>query len=165
MASVKSVTIISDAPWQGGKRKRRYEITLTDNSATDHVFLTLPVKVDAADDGLLLADKHLQARKKADIASDDLPTLWSDSQADYDRRSLGFAMTIESTDLFYTYLPLFKAMETRGGANANQRSSYLGVARAEYDLMSDRFGDVEGIAFFLDDAKGQVWDEVKGDWQ
>jgi hypothetical protein len=86
------------------------------------------------------------------------------SQADFDRRLLGRLMTEENVQYFYAGLPFWQAVEGRGGANANQRASYLGVVRAEYDLVADRFGDVQGIGFFLDDAKGQIWPEPLEEW-
>jgi len=167
MASVKSVEIESDREWQKNSpiRKRRYRVVLTDNNAVDHETLTAPVKVDAADDGTSTANKLLESLKSSELSKGDQATQWHDSQADYDRRALGRAMTIADADEFYSYLPLFKAMEARGGANANQRAAYLGVSTANYNLMADRFGDVEGIAFFLDNAKGQIWDEIPAEFE
>ena len=51
-------------------------------------------------------------------------------------------------------------MEIRGGANAGQRASYLGVSTENYGLMEDRFNDDEGAAFFIEDSKSQIWKEV-----
>jgi len=82
------------------------------------------------------------------------------AQIEFDRRLLGRLMLILDAHTFYAALPFFQAVEGRGGANANQRAAYLGTDRPTYDLIADRFGDVQGIAFFLDNAKGQVWDEL-----
>jgi len=87
------------------------------------------------------------------------------SQADFDRRLLGRLMTILDAHVVYAALPFFQAVEGRGGANANQRASYLGVTSVDYGLVDDRFGDVQGIAFFLDDAKAQVWEDIPEDWE
>ena len=160
MASVKSVTIHSERPWSNGQVKRRYLVTLTDNNAVDHEIVTMPVKQLPADTGDAVAASLLQGKKNNEVLKGDIVPEWQDTQADYDRISLGRAMLLTDVDEFYSHLPLFKAMEVRGGANANQRAAYLGVSTANYNLMADRFGDVEGIAFFLDNAKGQIWDEI-----
>lgn len=160
MASIKSIAVYSDVPWRAGQRKRRYEITLTDNNAVDHTEITNPVKQQPADDGTLIADKLLQSRKDKELREGEKAAEWADTQADFDRRALGRAMLLTDTDDFYFYLPLFKAMELRGGANANQRAAYLGIDRAIYDQIAARFNDVEGIAFFLDNYKSQIWDEI-----
>jgi len=97
--------------------------------------------------------------KNPDRAADYQP------QADFDRRLLARLMTVVDVQVFYAGLPFFQAMEGRGGANANQRASYLGVIRDEYDLMSNRFGDVQGVAFFLDDDKNAVWHDIPEDWE
>ena len=86
-------------------------------------------------------------------------------QADFDRRLLARLMTVTDAQVFYAGLPFFQAMEARGGANANQRASYLGVIRADYDLMANRFNDVQGVAFFLDDDKGAVWTDIPEGWE
>lgn len=120
----------------------------------------MPVKQQLVDDGSLIATQFLEDKKESELNQGDIPTQWNDTQADYDRRALGMAMLIEDVDEFYALLPLFKAMEIRGGANAIQRAIYLGVSNGNYTLIADRFGDVEGISFFLDNAKDQIWDEL-----
>ena len=87
------------------------------------------------------------------------------TQADYDRRTLGFLMTETDSYILLQGLPFWQAVETRGGANANQRAAYLGVSRANYDLVSNRFGDVQGAANFLNDEKGQIWTEIPEEFQ
>ena len=158
MATVKSVTIYDDYP-NGDLRERRYLVVITTNSLVDEEYILSPVIVPVSDDGTDAANGKLDQLAKNETGPEDIAAEYQD-QNDYDRRSLGRAMTIESTDIFYTYLGLFKAMEGRGGANAGQRATYLEIPRAEYDLIANRFNDVEGIAFFLDDAKGQVWEEL-----
>lgn len=161
MALVDTVTIYSDAPWSDGLVKRRYNVTLMDNFGVLETWVSMPVKVDPSDDGSATGAAYLESKKQSEPSFEDKIPRWLDTQADYDRLSLGRAMVITDVDDFYAYLPLFKAMESRGGANANQRASYLGVSTANYNLMADRFGDVEGIAFFLDNANGQIWDDVR----
>ena len=62
--------------------------------------------------------------------------------------------------VFLNGLVYFQAVEVRGGANAVQRSAYLGVPLSEYQLIAARFGDVQGVAFFLTDDKNQIWDTL-----
>lgn len=165
MSSVKSVSTYSEKPWINGQVKRRYRVVLTDSNLVDHEIITSPFKVDPLDDGAAKADQELKNKIQGELSIEDRVPQWSDTQADYDRRALGRAMLEEDTEKFYLYLPLFKAMEARSGANANQRAITLGVTRADYDLMAARFGDVEGIAFFLDNAKGQIWDVLPPGWE
>lgn len=87
------------------------------------------------------------------------------SQSDFDRRVLGRLMTYLDAHIFYAGLPFFQAVELRGGANAGQRAAYLGVTTEEYTLVDNRFGDVQGISFFLDDDKNNVWDNIPQDWE
>ena len=86
------------------------------------------------------------------------------SQADFDRRLLGRLMTQWDVHTFSAGLPFFQAMELRGGANANQRASYLGVTSGEYTLVDNRFGDSQGVQFFITDEKNNVWDDVRDGW-
>jgi len=67
MPSVKSVTVYSERPWLNGMVKRRYEITLTDDQAIDHVTVTMPIKVDPSDDGVGIADKLLASKKSSEV--------------------------------------------------------------------------------------------------
>jgi hypothetical protein len=163
MAVVKSVTIHDDVA-HGDLRERRYLVTITTNTLGDEEYILSPVIVDASDDGSIYGDQKLasladvEAGGVADIAPE------YQDQNDYDRRSLGRSMLEESTDDFYLWLSLFKGMEVRGGANANQRASYLGVLIGDYNLMANRFGDIEGIEFFLVDAKEQVWEDLPVEW-
>ena len=87
------------------------------------------------------------------------------AQADYDRKMLAQFMLEDDPRVFLNALSFFQAVETRGGANANQRASYLGVPRAEYDLVAKRFSDVQGAAFFINDDKEQIWQHPLPGWE
>ena len=87
------------------------------------------------------------------------------SQADFDRRLLGRLMTFLDAHVVLAGLPFFQAMELRAGANAGQRATYLGVTTDDYTLVDNRFGDVQGIQFFLDDDKSQVWNIPLEGWE
>lgn len=80
------------------------------------------------------------------------------TQADFDRRFLGEAMLLDAQP-FYNCKPVFDRVQTEG-ANANQRASYLGVTSAEYGLVDDRYNNVNGVAWFLNDEKGMQWVEI-----
>ena len=165
MSLVKSIQIETDHPTGSGRRSRQYKITLTDNNLVDHVVVSRPARVDLADIGTTIAAGHLQSMKDNELTSRKLTPDWADSEAEYYRRALGRAMTLQDVDDFYTYLPVFKEMEIRGGANANHRAAYLRITRALYDQITARFNDVEGIAFFLDNAKGQIWDKIPPEFE
>jgi len=82
------------------------------------------------------------------------------TQADFDRRVLGRIMLIDDAHAIYAAYPMFQAVEGRGGANANQRASYLGISSSEYGLIAVRFNNVPGVAWFLEDEKNQIWNEL-----
>lgn len=82
------------------------------------------------------------------------------TQAEFDRRVLAQLMTIIDVHHFRNGLNFFQQIESRGGANANQRATYLGVSTVNYNLIADRYGDIQGAMFFIDNEKGQVWQEV-----
>ena len=162
MSNVKSITIHDDYEL-GDKRERRYAVTITNNSLVDTVYVLAPVVVDVDDDGSTVANEKLV--QLADNELNSGVAAEYQTQADYDRRALGRAMLLTDVDEFYAVLPLFLAMESRGGANANARAAYLGIDRPTYDLIADRFGDVQGIASFLNNAKAQIWDELPGEFE
>lgn len=81
-------------------------------------------------------------------------------QSDYDRRVLGRAMTIVDAHHFFVIYSMFQAVESRGGANANQRASYLGISTTEYNQIASRFSNVSGVSWFLTDEKNQIWNEL-----
>ena len=87
------------------------------------------------------------------------------TQAEFDRRLLGRLMIDPDIYTFHAAQPFWSAVQARGGANANQRAAYLGVSRANYDLIANRFGDDQGAAFFIDNAKGQVWSEIPAEFE
>lgn len=161
MATIENIVIESDVPYKDTLRKRRYIVTIRDNNLVDKEFLSPPLRVPASDTGVDYANGVLADLQAAEISKDDKVPDYADAQADYDRKALGYAMTLESTDEFYTYLPLFLAVQSRGGANASQRAAYLGVSLANYNAMAARFNDVQGIEFFLVDAKDQVWTDPR----
>lgn len=86
-------------------------------------------------------------------------------QADFDRRMLAQFMVETIIENFRSGLSFFQDVEVRGGANANQRAIYLGVPRAEYDLVAKRFNDLQGALTFIDDEKNQVWLEPLPGWE
>ena len=81
-------------------------------------------------------------------------------QADYDRRALGQFMTLADVHHFNEGRVLFLAMESRGGANANDRADYLSITRSTYDEINSRFSEFAGVQDFLNDVKNQRWDGI-----
>ena len=163
MASVKlPVEIHDDFPF-GDLRERRYRVTIIRNDLDEEVYILSPVIVPASDDGTAAAAVKLSQLADNELAGEKVAQY--QDQNDYDRRALGLLMVESDVDSFYAGLPLFKGMETRGGANANQRRVYLGVSSENYTSMANRFNDVEGIAFFLDDHKNQIWDFIPDEFK
>lgn len=162
MASVKSVEIYDDYE-VGTQRERRYKVVITNNSAVDEEYILSPVVVDISDDGSIYGSKKLDSL--ADIELDSEKSSEYQTQADYDRRALGRAMLFTDVNEFWAVLPLFKAMELRGGSNVNARTAYLGVVKADYTAMASRFNDVEGIIFYLTDAKDMIWEELPPEFE
>jgi hypothetical protein len=87
------------------------------------------------------------------------------SQSDFDRRLLGRLMTQVDVHTFSAGLPFFQAVEGRGGANANQRATYLGVTSGDYTLVDNRFGDSQGAQSFIADEKNNVWESPLEGWE
>ena len=163
MAEVKLPVEIHDNYPNGDLWERRYKVTIITNSLQEEVYILSPVVVPVDDDGSASGAKKLQQLADNELSTEKVAQY--QAQNDYDRRALGIAMTFTDVDEFYAVLPLFKGMEGRSGSNANQRAATLEVSRAGYDDMANRFNDVEGIAFFLDDHKEQIWDEIPAEWE
>jgi hypothetical protein len=80
MSSVVSVSVYgNDRPWVNGLVRRRYEVTLEDNDAVQHVRVSRPLKIAASDDGTATADRMLAGEMAREIgraiSSDDSLTL------------------------------------------------------------------------------------------
>lgn len=108
-----------------------------------------------------LANQEIQAaiaRAEQGLSVDAIPD--HQTQAEFDRRVLGRMMLIGDAHTFHNAYSFLQAVELRGGANANQRASYLSVSTADYNLIDTRFGNVNGVAWFLADEKNQIWSEL-----
>ena len=89
------------------------------------------------------------------------------TKPDFLRRFFGAMMQVENIVHFNGSYPFFTAFETDpdSGNNKPQRSAYLGVDAATYDMIDKRYGDMAGIQVILNDEKGRVWDEYpEGYW-
>lgn len=172
MSIVSSQTIDNDAPNNGFRLVRhRY----TDHTGgTSDIFKRVPdawtsIELDAQRSGLesqVLSTLEQTEIDEAVIAIESDQSYDNTSpqhltQPDFDRRVLMSMMLIVDVHHFRNALNFWLSVETRGGANANQRSEYLFGAgqRATYDLIANRFGDAQGALTYLDDEKGQVWTE------
>jgi hypothetical protein len=82
------------------------------------------------------------------------------TQADFDRRVLGRMMLIDNIYDFYQGFAFFQIVETRGGNNAGQRATYLGIDVADYNLIDARFVNADSASFFVDTDKTSIWDEL-----
>jgi len=122
MANIDNTVIYDDYP-HGAQRERRYKTTITPNSLVNEEYVLSPVVVDVSDDGSDAANVKFQQLADTELAAEKVAQY--QDQDDYDRRALGHAMMISDINDFHDTLPLFLAMEVRGGANANARALYL----------------------------------------
>ena len=164
MANVKSVTQYDNYP-NGDNFERRYTVVITPNNLVDESYVVGPYIVpdDDTANRVEIGDKKLQQLADNELGSEKVAQY--QEQNDYDRRALGQAMTWEDVIEFHATLPLFLAVEVRGGSNANARAAYLGTTRFWYDQIANRYGDDQGVAFFLDNAKGQVWEDLPAEFE
>jgi len=137
--------------------KRGYTGPIADTAA----FLTSQEPIV---EGELQVSEVTDALKQAELGNDPDKSADHQPQADFDRRLLGLLMQELSIDTKIAAIPFWLAVETRGGANANQRAAYLGVTRPEYDLVSAMFGDLQGVSGGVDTVNGQIWDEQRDAW-
>lgn len=128
------------------------------DTTADRISMIPALEQAAADEEIGDAISRAEAGQNPDL----VPSLFQD-QNDYDRRVLGRCMQFADVQAFYASLPMWQAMEARGGTNANQRAAYLEIPRVPYyNEMSARYGDVQGIAFFLDNDA--VWEDLPAEF-
>lgn len=90
-------------------------------------------------------------------------TQWNEVN-DFDRRVLGYLMTYPVDQIEYT-LGFWAATQSRGGANTGQRATFLGVPRAEYELVEDRYGLVQGLTTSLQTDRASIWISPLQGWE
>ena len=171
MAITSSETVLNELQ-SDGTRKVRFKYTFD----TGLVLYWGPTFVPGATDVTALRTS-LISQMEADAAETEIQeqvtvaeglenpdkTAQYQTQADFDRRLLAHMMLVENAHHFYASYPFFQAVETRGGANANQRATYLGVTSVEYGQVEDRYNNVSGVSWFLTDEKNQIWTEYPSD--
>lgn len=164
-----SQRIIEDHEISKGRRYLRYEFT--DHLGIEHPYGQKLVPSDFDADADLLAQVPVQdailalqeitnAITQAESGINPDKVSVHQDQSDFDRRVLGSIMINENAHTVLAAYPMFQAMEIRGGANANQRAVYLEITRPTYDLIDNRFSDVNPVAFFLNDEKEQIWSKL-----
>jgi len=85
------------------------------------------------------------------------------NQVEFDRRLLGYIMTLVDCHQINACLPFWSAVQPRNGNNTAQRASNLGVVQAEYEQVEDRFNLYFGASTFLTDDLAAVWQDT-GAW-
>lgn len=85
-------------------------------------------------------------------------------QTDFDRRVLGYIMTLVDCHKIDACLPFWQAVQPRNGSNASQRAASLGVTQESYDEVENRFNLYFGVSTFLTNDLAAVWFDV-GDWK
>ncbi|MCP3672731.1 MAG: hypothetical protein GY814_20375 [Gammaproteobacteria bacterium] len=162
MAEVKSVEIYDDYP-HGRKRERRYKVTITNNSMGDEEYILSPVVVDSSDDGSASGDKKLAQLADIELGSEKICEY--QSQADYDRRALGRAMLLTDINDFFDTIPLWDAVDVRGGSSPGQKAAYLGVSKPDVISIGKRYRECKSNSGFINDRKGYVWDEMPPEFE
>lgn len=81
------------------------------------------------------------------------------TQAELDKATLNLLMQIVDSLEFSNTLQWFRDFEVRGGASANARATYLGVLKAEYDLVAARYNQITGVKSGLEADAARVWEE------
>lgn len=110
----------------------------------------------------ILASQEIQAalsRADRGLNPDKVPSD-QQTQPEFDRRVLGRMMLIDSAHIFHNAYVMFLTVNARGGNNANQISTYLGISTANYNRIAERFDSVNLSADFLADERLQIWDEL-----
>ena len=166
--SIVSHQIVSNSLQRAGRRVV-YEYTFHNGDTRELGPKILPDGVDIdADRGSLVSD--IEDQRALEEVMEAISLAWDrqnpdripdhQTQAEFDRRVLGQMMLVDDAHAVLAAYPMFQAVELRGGANANQRADYLGMDVATYNLIDDRFSNVNGVAWFLTDEKNQLWDEL-----
>lgn len=165
--SVSTHSTIQDSTQANGQRRLRYRYDFTQGDQIVYgPFLAASAFDDATDRaGRVTAIELDRAWKEVYNALDvargyESPEKTAEYQAqnDFDRRLLGVLMLEPDIYIILYSFPFFDAVQTRGGNNASQRATYLGVDGAEYTQVNNRFQGVKDREFFLTDQNGYLWD-------
>jgi hypothetical protein len=135
----------------------------------------LPIGFDTDSDALSMYDQvweSLQGQEMGEAYEkaenrqnpDLVPSVYN-PQVDFDRKLLGYVMTIEDPHKLNACLPFWQAVQPRNGNNRAQRIANLGVPDTEYDEVAARFNDYFGVATFLSNDLSAIWPEVKEAWE
>ena len=81
------------------------------------------------------------------------------TQVDFDRKVLGYIMTVQDPHQVNACLPFWQAVQPRNGANSTVRATNLGVPQAEYDQVEDRLNAYFGASTFLSNDLSAIWDQ------
>ena len=167
MASVISHSLTKTESYgsNGVSKAYTYTYVLTAGDPYIHKFIcrngidhaTVALNYEAVVETYLIENELARAFNDAEAGLDPDRVPVYQTQAEFDKALLFQMMYVENVHTFHASLPFFKAMELRSGANAGQRATTLGVTTQEYTDIANRYGDDEGVAFFLDNIKDQIW--------
>jgi len=84
------------------------------------------------------------------------------TQAEFDRRLLGYSMIVENIHTFRNLYQFYLDFQNHSGAgnNAGQRAAYLGISVGDYDLIQNKFDPMAGVLVMLDTQKSLRWNEL-----
>ena len=86
-------------------------------------------------------------------------------QVDFDRKVMGYMMTVQDPHKLDACLPFWQALQPRNGNNASQRATNLGVPLAEYNEVAARMDAYFGVSSFLTDDLAAIWPEIYEAWE
>ncbi len=154
-------------PYGANSNQNIYEYHLSDGSILEYSYVcSLATDVDSIalsniptlENDLISSEHNSAYEVGVQGGNQDTVVPVFQPQSEFDLAVLTLFMKEADVHIFHASLPFFLAVETRGGANANQRALYLGIDRVTYDQIAKRYGDDQGAAFFIEDSKNQVWE-------
>jgi len=126
----------------------------------DALSMYATIEGQLASNELSEAYNKIENRENPDKAPPDHNT-----QVDFDRKVLGYIMTVQDPHRVNACLPFWQAVQPRNGNNRAQRIANLGVPDTEYDEVAARMDDYFGVSTFLSDDLVAIWPEVKEAWE
>lgn len=153
--------------WSGTRRNVTIEFF---DGAQKVWYLSLFGNPDTYDDAFAIAlyptINEMLGERELDIARDlidryqDPDTLTTYiSQVDFDRRLLGYIMTVVDPHKVNACSTFWQNVQPRNGANATARATNLGVSQAEYNQVENRLNAYFGASTFLSNDLSAIWDQ------
>jgi len=165
---------VAEGSVSGTRQNVSYTFT-ADNGDTISVSKLLPIGTDFNADALSMypqIQSHFEDQEYSEAINkidnrenpDKAPTDHL-AQVDFDRKVLGYMMTVQDPHKLNACLPFWQAVQPRNGASKAARIANLAVPETEYDELEARMNLYFGVATFLSDDLAAIWPEVKEAWE